>query len=41
MKYLETEQTMTGHLMLKPKAEMRNKTKMPRRISDWKMCVTT
>ena len=37
MKYLETEQTMTGHLMLKPKAEMRNKIKMPKRIFDLKM----
>jgi len=37
MKYLETEQTTTGRLMLKQKAEMRNKIKMPKRISDWKM----
>jgi hypothetical protein len=37
MKYLETEQTTTGHLTLKQKAEMRSRTKMPRRISDWKM----
>jgi hypothetical protein len=37
MKSLETEQIMTGRLMLKQKAEMRNRMKMPRRIFDWKM----
>jgi hypothetical protein len=37
MKSLETEQITTGRLMLKQMAEMRNKMKMPRRISDWKM----